>query len=245
MKTHYNFDDFIEGDCNRLARSFALDVADNPGSSLLNPLIICGEIGSGKTFLAQAIYNRIRQDNPVHKVKFMKITDFCSEFCNALKNNRKGNYFNAWQNQDTLILDDVCYLVGKSNTQEELARFLIDRYLYSQKHVVMTSSVFPDEYAKFEPRFASLLESAVTGILTNPSYETRLTIIRTGLESIGIQIAENVLEHLAAKISGTVRHFENVTISIIASASRMNKAVDIDLIDNILNKIQGEGRHHE
>ncbi|MCX6226673.1 MAG: DnaA/Hda family protein [Bacteroidia bacterium] len=235
-----NFDRFVEGDCNRLACSFGHTVANNPGGSLFNPLVICGEYGSGKSFLAQAIYNKIRSKNPKSKVWYLQSTTFCRVFCEAVRTNSTMGFTKAFCNQDTLILDNVCTLIGKSKTQELLAGFIIDQYLVSQKQVVLTSSIFPKEYGKFEPRFASMLQRGVTGFLTKPSYETRLLIIENLLKSLGIPLAGNVMERLALKIDKTIQELEGITVAVIASASLSKSTIDINFVESTLSKILRE-----
>lgn len=241
----YNFERFVEGDCNRLARSFALAVADNPGGSLLNPLVICAEPGSGKTFLAQAIYSQIRSKTPKNKVLYMSSATFCNLYCEAVRSNGMGSFSKTFCNQDSLIIDDVHNLAGRSKTQEVLARLIIDHYLVSHKQVVLTSSVFPKDYGRFEPRFASMLQSGVTGFLTNPSYETRLLVIENLLKSLGITIGDNVMEHLALKVDKTIRELEGLTVTIVAGASRMNCEIDVNFVDMALGKIFHGGQENE
>jgi len=239
------FDRFVEGDCNRLALAFGAAVADNPGGPLLNPLVICGKPGSGKSFLSQAIYNEIRSKNPGNSVLYMQSAALYAVFCEAVKTNNKMGFTKAFCNQDTLIIDNICYLVGKSKTQEVLARCIIGQYLSSHKQVVLTSSVFPKDYGKFEPGFASMLQSGVAGFITNPSYETRLLILKNLLKSVGMTMAENVMEYLALKVEKTIQELEGITLSVIASASMMKSTIDINLVDSILNKIPEGGLHNE
>lgn len=236
------FERFVEGDCNKLTRSLGLAAADNPGGSLFNPLVICAEPGSGKTFLAGAIYNEIRSKNPKSKVWYLQSTTFCRVFCEAVRTNSTMGFTKAFCNQDTLILDNVCTLVGKSKTQELLAGFIIDQYLVSQKQVVLTSSIFPKEYGKFEPRFASMLQRGVTGFLTKPSYETRLLIIENLLKSLGIPLAGKVMEHLALKIDKTIQELEGITVAVIASASLSKSMIDINFAESTLSKILQQGQ---
>jgi chromosomal replication initiator protein len=242
---YYNFGRFVEGDCNMLARSFGLAVADNPGGSLYNPLVICAESGSGKTCLAQAIYNEILSKNPGNNILYLKSETFCRLYVEAVKSNGMRNFSKTFCKHDSLIIDDVHNLIGRSKTQDVLARFIIDHFLVSYKQVVLTSSVFPKDYEKFEPRFASLLQSGVPGFLTNPSYETRLLIIENGLKSLGIQLATNVMEHLALKIDKTIRELEGITVAVIASASLSKSTIDINFVDSILSKILREGQQNE
>ncbi len=239
----YNFDTFIEGDCNRLARSAGHAVAKKPGVTSFNPLMVYGGVGLGKTHLAHAIGNEIKQNLPEKFVLYVSSEKFINQFISAVQNNEVQDFINFYLQVDILIIDDVQFFAGKEKTQEIF--FHIFNHLHqSGKQIIMTSDCPPRDLKGLEERLLSRFKWGLTADLQQPDFETRIAIIRTKMEADGIDIPEDVVEYLAYSVDTNVRELEGVMISLIAQSSLNRKEVDLELakqtLQNIVHDIETE-----
>jgi len=242
LNPNYVFDTFIEGDCNRLARSAGIAVAQKPGITSFNPLMIYGGVGLGKTHLVQAIGNDIKR-NTDRWVLYVSSEKFTNQFIEALKNNNIQDFTNYYLQVDLLILDDVQFLAGKEKTQEIF--FHIFNHLHqSGKQIVMTSDCPPRDLRGLEERLLSRFKWGLTTDLQQPDFETRMAIIQRKLQADGIEIPGNVLEYLAYSVDTNIRELEGVLISLIAHASLNKREIDLELakqtLKNIVHDIEAE-----
>ncbi len=239
----YTFDTYIEGDCNRLARSAGFAVAQKPGITSFNPLMLYGGVGLGKTHLVQAIGNEIKMNTSDKFVLYVSSEKFTNQFIEALKNNNVQEFTNFYLQVDILMIDDVQFLSGKEKTQEIF--FHIFNHLHqSGKQIIMTSDCPPKDLKGLQERLLSRFKWGLTADLQTPDFETRIAIIRRKTESDGIFIPENVVEYLAYSVDTNVRELEGVLISLIAHASLNRKEVDLELakqtLKNIVHDIETE-----
>src|SRR5690606_26555089 len=154
LNQHYTFDNFIEGECNRLARSAGFAVAGKPGGTSFNPLMLYGGVGLGKTHLAQAIGNEIKRAHPDKIVIYVSCEKFCQQFVDSLKNNSINDFVNFYLAIVVLIMDDVDYFAGKEKTHDIF--FHIFNHLHqSGKQVILTSDRAPEDLAGLEERLLS------------------------------------------------------------------------------------------
>jgi chromosomal replication initiator protein len=235
----YTFDKFIEGDCNRLGRAAGMAVANKPGLTAFNPLMIYGGVGLGKTHLIQAIGNQIKDSFPDKFVLYVSTEKFTNQFVNAIRNNSIEGFTNFYLQVDVLIIDDVQFLSGKEKTQETF--FNIFNHLHqSGKQIILSSDRAPRDLAGMEDRLLSRFKWGLTADLQQPDFETRIAIIQKKLQEDGIQIDFDVLEYLAHSIQTNVRELEGVIISLMAQASLTRKEIDLDLAKATLKSIVNE-----
>lgn len=243
LNPHYSFDSFIEGDCNRLARSAGLAVAERPGATSFNPLMVYGGVGLGKTHLVQAIGNEIKHGVHNKFVLYVTSENFTNQFIEALKANNVQGFSNFYLQVDVLIIDDVQFLSGKEKTQEIF--FHIFNHLHqSGKQIIMTSDCPPRELKGLQERLLSRFKWGLTADLQAPDLETRMAIIARKMENDGVYIPTSVVEYIANSVDTNMRELEGVLISLLAHASLNRKDIDLDLakatLKNIVQDIETE-----
>ncbi|MBL7899754.1 MAG: chromosomal replication initiator protein DnaA, partial [Crocinitomicaceae bacterium] len=191
----YSFDNFIEGDCNRLARSAAYAVANKPGGTAFNPLLIYGGVGLGKTHLAHAIGIGIKNQFPNKTVLFTQAETFTRQFIDSIKNNTTNDFINFYKLMDVLIIDDVEFFAGKEKTQD--AFFHIFNHLHqSGKQIVLTADKAPVEMKGIEQRLLSRFKWGLSADVQPPGLETRIAILQRKIYGNGVEITDDVLEYL-------------------------------------------------
>jgi chromosomal replication initiator protein len=239
----YTFNTYIEGDCNRLARSAGFAVATKPGITSFNPLMVYGGVGLGKTHLVQAIGNEIKNGPEDKFVLYVSSEKFVNQFMDSIKDGNVKSFTNFYMQVDVLIIDDIQFLAGKDRTQEMF--FHIFNHLHqNKKQIIMTSDCPPKDLKGLEERLLSRFKWGLTADLQMPDFETRVAIIKRKMQSEGIYIPNDVIEYLAYTIDTNVRELEGVMISLLAHAS-LNR-VDIDLalakaiMKNIVKDIETE-----
>ncbi|MEQ8927357.1 MAG: chromosomal replication initiator protein DnaA [Fulvivirga sp.] len=243
LNPNYTFDTYIEGDCNRLARSAGFAVAQKPGITSFNPLMLYGGVGLGKTHLVQAIGNEIKGNLEDRFVLYVSSEKFTNQFIEAVKSNNIQEYQNFYMQVDVLIIDDVQFLAGKERTQEIF--FHIFNHLHQAgKQIIMTSDCPPRDLKGLEERLLSRFKWGLTADLQQPDYETRVAIIQRKMQADGIHIPDNVIEYLAYSVDTNVRELEGVLISLIAHASLSRVELDLELakqtLKNIVHDIETE-----
>ena len=243
LNPNYDFENYIEGDCNRLARSAGIAVAEKPGVTSFNPLMVYGGVGLGKTHLIQSIGNKIRRDDKRHFVLYVSSEKFTTQFTDAIKNNSIQSFTNFYLQVDTLIIDDVQFFSGKEKTQEMF--FHIFNHLHqSGKQIIMSSDRPPRDLKDLQDRLLSRFKWGLTADLQMPDFETRIAIISRKMQSDGIYIPEDVVEYLAYSVDTNVRELEGVLISLIAHATLNKTEISLELakqtLKNIVHDIESE-----
>ncbi len=230
------FSSFIEGDCNRLARSAGMAVAINPGNNPFNPLYIYGDSGLGKTHVVQAIGHEIRERHPELRVLYVSMNKFQAQFQRAYLSEKKGelnDFINFYQMIDVLIIDDIQELSGKPGTQNVF--FNIFNHLHlSGKQLILTSDKPPVELKDIEERLLTRFKWGLTTCIQSPDYETKVKIIRAKIEKLNVTISDEVVAYLAENISANVREIEGALSSLIANASFMGRRITTSLAKEIL-----------
>jgi chromosomal replication initiator protein len=239
LNATYRFDNFVEGDCNRLARSAGVAVAKKPGVTSFNPLMLYGGVGVGKTHLVQAIGNEIKKNLPDKIVLYVDQNDFTSQFLNALQNHKIQEFQNYYLQVDLLILDDVQFLAGREKTQEMFFH-IFNQLHQSGKQIIMTSDCPPRDLKGFQERLLSRFKWGLTADLQEPDFETKLAIIHNKMKSDGIEIPTDVAEYLALSVDTNLRDMEGVLNSLIFHATLLKKEIDLDLAKEVLKNIVKE-----
>lgn len=236
LKSDNTFDNFIEGECNRLARSAGYAVAQKPGGTAFNPLMLYGNSGLGKTHLAQAIGIEVKERFPEKIVLYVNANKFFIQFSEATRNNSRNDFLHFYQMIDVLIIDDVQEFAGKEKTQETF--FHIFNHLHqSGKQLILTSDKSPIELKGMEQRLLSRFKWGLTADLQVPDFETRMNILRKKIYKDGIVISEEVLEYIASHINSNVRELEGALISLLAQATLNKKEITLDLAIKMINKL--------
>ena len=233
LNVNYTFDNHIEGECNRLARSAGMAVAVTPGNNAFNPLYIYGDSGLGKTHIVQAIGHEVRQRHPELQVLYVSMNKFQAQFQTAYKNGEITDFIQFYQMVDVLIIDDIQELTGKTGTQN--AFFNIFNHLQlAGKQLILTSDKPPVELKDIEQRLLTRFKWGLSAYLSVPDYETKLKIIRAKAKRLGAVIPEDVVVYLAENISANVREIEGALSSLIANASFLGRKITISLAKDIL-----------
>lgn len=243
LNPHYLFDNFVEGDCNRLARSAGVAITKNPGTSSFNPLMLYSAVGLGKTHLVQSIGNAIKEKHKDKVVLYVSSEKFTSQFIESSYNNRIQDFANFYMQVDVLIIDDVQFLAGKEKTQEVF--FTIFNHLHqNKKQVIMTSDCPPKDLKGMQERLISRFKWGLTADLQQPDLETRKAIINRKLQHENIEISESVIEYLAYSVDTNVRELEGVIVSLIGQSVLNQKEIDLELakqtLQNIVKNIESE-----
>ena len=231
----YSFDSFIEGDCNRLARSAGFAVAERPGETSFNPLFIYSNVGLGKTHLAHAVGIQVKNKYPDKIVLYVSTEQFIAQFIDSVRNNNQNDFIHFYQMIDVLIIDDIQFLSGKEKTQDVF--FHIFNHLHQRdKQIVLTSDRAPIDMKGIEPRLLSRFKWGLAADLQTPDFETRIAILQKKLYKDGIKIPNDVVDYLAYSITTNVRELEGALISILAQSSLNKKSITIDLAKQMIDK---------
>ena len=231
-----SFDNFIEGECNRLARSAGYAVAKNPGGTAFNPLLVYGDSGLGKTHLAQAIGIEVKELFPEKTVLYVNANKFQTQFVDAIRNNNKNDFLHFYQMIDVLIIDDVHEFAGKEKTQDTF--FHIFNHLHqSGKQLILTSDKPPVELQGMESRLLSRFKWGLSADVQIPDFETRMAILKKKTYNDGIDLPEEVLEYIATHISDNIRELEGALISLLAQSTLNKKEITLELTKEMIDKL--------
>lgn len=236
LKPENTFENFVEGECNRLARSAGYAVAQNPGGTAFNPLMIYGNSGLGKTHLAQAIGIEAKERFPDKVVLYVNANKFQTQFTESTRNNNRNDFLNFYQMIDILILDDVHEFAGKEKTQETF--FHIFNHLHQTgRQLILTSDKPPIELKGMEQRLLSRFKWGLTADLTIPDFDTRMEILKRKVYKDGIVLSNEVLEYIASHITNNIRELEGALVSLLAQSMLNKKEVTLDLASKLVNKL--------
>lgn len=229
----YTFDNFVEGDCNRLARAAGFAVAKKPGATAFNPLFLYGGIGIGKSHLLQAIGNYIKEITPSKTVLYLQADKFINQFIESAKNNTTSEFMNFYNLIDVLLVDDIQYFSGKEKSQEIF--FNIFNHLHNNgKQIVITSDRAPKDMDGIQERLLSRLKWGLMTEMTLPDFDTRHTILEKKIYADGVTMPKEVVEYVAYNINTNIRDLEGAMIALLAQASLIKKEIDLDLAKKII-----------
>lgn len=232
----YTFENFIRGENNQLATSAAMAVADNPGKTRYNPLVIYGPTGLGKTHLVQAIGNRVLQRNRNAKVLFTNSEKFTMEYINAIQTNKLADFTNFYRSVDVLIVDDIQFLGGKERTQDMFFH-TFNALHQAGKQLVLTSDKQPKDLADVDERLISRFQWGLTADIQPPDFETRMAILQQKSMEEGMDMPGDVLEYVARHVTSSVRELEGCLISVLAKVSLDNRELTLDLAKEVVRGV--------
>ncbi|MFO7830000.1 MAG: chromosomal replication initiator protein DnaA [Bacteroidales bacterium] len=231
-----SFTNFVEGECNRLARSAGNAVGDNPGGTAFNPLFIYGDSGLGKTHLSQAIGIKVKEKFPEKTVLYVNANKFQTQFVESVRNNNKNDFLHFYQMIDLLIIDDVHEFAGKEKTQDIF--FHIFNHLHqSGKQLILTSDKAPVEMQGMEQRLLSRFKWGLSADLQSPDYETRIAILKQKIYHDGIDISDEVIDYIASHITVNIRELEGALISLLAQSTLNRKEITLELAKMMIDRL--------
>jgi chromosomal replication initiator protein len=235
LNPNYSFENFLEGDSNRLARSAGLAVAAKPGGTSFNPLLIFGGVGLGKTHLAHAIGVDIKDKYPEKTVLYISAEKFTQQYIDSVKKNNRNDFIHFYQLIDVLIIDDVQFLSGKTGTQDVF--FHIFNHLHQNgKQVILTSDKAPVDMQDIEQRLLSRFKWGLSAELQSPNFETRVSILKNKLYRDGVEMPDDIIDYIAKNIKSNVRELEGAIISLIAQSSFNKKEITLELAKQVVEK---------
>jgi len=225
LNPKYTFDTFVIGESNRFAHAAAIAIAEEPGQAY-NPLFIHGDSGLGKTHLLHAIGHYVHDYHPKLRVRYVSSEEFTNDFVNSIRDDRAATFQRRYRDDvDVLLIDDIQFLQGKEQTQEEF--FHTFNALHSTgKQIVLTSDQPPEKLTTFADRMRSRFKSGLTTDVHPPELETRIAILRKKANAERMDIGDDVLELIASKISTNIRELEGALIRVAAYASLQKEPVD-------------------
>ena len=235
LNENYSFDNFIEGSCNRLARSAGMAVAENPGKTAFNPLFIYSPTGLGKTHLCHAIGLETKKHHPNLVVLYINSEQFIQQFMTSCKDKTRNDFVRFYQMIDVLIIDDIQFLSGKAKTQD--AFFHIFNHLQQNgKQLIFTCDKSPIELKDMEPRLLSRFKWGLSADLQSPDVETRIKILKRKAANDGIELPNEVVDYVASRVKTNIREMEGLFISLIAQSSLNKKAITLDLARQLIER---------
>jgi len=239
LHNRYIFDNFIEGNGNQFAKAAAISVAENPGQTPFNPLLIYSSPGLGKTHLIQAIGNKIMQTKPSLRVVYITSEQFMHYFIRSIQQNKSSEFANSYRNVDMLLLDDVQFFQSKQQTQEQFFHLFND--LYQQgKQIVLTTDKHPTELIGLKERLISRFQSGLIVDIQSADLETRIAILLKEAQEGGLEIPYNIVEFIATSIKGDIRAMKGALIRLLAISSLKRIDINMDLAKQVLEDILGK-----
>ncbi len=235
LNPNYNFDSFLEGDSNRLARNAGLAIANKPGGTAFNPFMIYGGVGLGKTHLAHAIGVEIKEKFPNKTVLYISAEVFTQQYVDSVHKKNTTDFIYFYQLIDVLIVDDIQFLSGKPKTQDVF--FHIFNHLHQNgKQVILTSDKAPVDMQEIEQRLLSRFKWGLSAEIQHPDFETRVGIVKNILYRDGVEMPENVIEFVAKNVKTNIRELEGAIISLIAQSSFNKREVNVELAKSVIEK---------
>lgn len=231
----YSFNNFFEGESNRLARTAAEAVAKNPAKTAFNPLFVHGNSGVGKTHLCHAIGARVQEFYPEKKVLYLSAHLFKVQFTDARRFNTINDFINFYQGIDVLIIDDIQELSGLEKTQNTF--FHIFNHLHqNNKQLVMTSDCAPTDMQGMEERLLTRFRWGLTASLERPDKELRKKILKHKVLVDGLSISDDVIDYIAENVTDNVRDLEGIIVSLMAHSIINNRDIDLNLARRVMDQ---------
>ncbi|HEX8322426.1 MAG TPA: chromosomal replication initiator protein DnaA [Tepidisphaeraceae bacterium] len=232
LNPDYAFDTFITGPCNRLAHAASVAVSEQPGKAY-NPLFIHGHVGLGKTHLLQATCQTLLERNPDAQILYLSCDSFINQFMNAIENNQMNDFRHRYRHVDVIVIDDIHFLGGRERIQEEF--FHTFNTLYQQhKQIILSADCPPSEIPELEERLTSRFNWGLVARVDKPCYETRVAILRRKARLRAIELPEDVVCYVAAKIENNTRELEGAITKLQGLSLLTGGKIDLELAKGAL-----------
>ncbi|MHB1084725.1 MAG: chromosomal replication initiator protein DnaA [Thiobacillus sp.] len=231
----FNFDNFVSGRANQLARAAALQIANNPGVAY-NPLFVYGGVGMGKTHLLQAIGNTVRQANPDARISYIHANDYVDDVVKAYLNKQFDDLKRRYMSLDLLLIDDIQFLAKKDRTQEEFF-YVFNSLIENKKQIVITCDTFPKEISGLDDRLKSRFAWGLTVAVEPPELEMRVAILLAKAQAENTKLDENVAFFIAKQVRSNVRELEGALKRVIAFSRFHEKPITLELVKEALRDL--------
>lgn len=236
LNSRYTFEHFVEGKGNQFAKAATLAVAEKPGKTSFNPLVLYSGVGLGKTHLLQAIGNFAKENGTAKRIRYVSSEKFTIDFINAIQNNRTSEFSQIYRTVDLLLVDDIQFLLSKERTQEEF--FHTFNTLHQKgKQIVLTSDRPPKELVGLEERLISRFQWGLVAEIQPPDLETRIAILQQKAEYDGVVLPVEIIEFIATNIKSNIRELEGALIKLLAYSSLKGMDISLELAKMALNDI--------
>ncbi len=236
LNPKYSFHNFVVGPSNQLAHAASVAVGSSPGKRY-NPLFIYGGVGLGKTHLMNAMGHRILQDNPSATILYLSAERFTNEFIWSLQNHRISDFRARYrENCDVLLMDDIQFLAGRDQTQEEFFHTFNALY-HSDKQIVVTSDVYPQQISAMEERLISRFQSGMVADIQPPEVDTRVAILKKKAEAEQIALLDEVAHFIAQVVKSNVRELEGTLLRLAVKAELLGRPIDLELAKESLRGV--------
>ena len=243
LNPKYTFETFVIGSSNRFPHAAAVAVAEAPGKAY-NPLLVYGDSGLGKTHLLHAIGHYVRSLYTNAKVRYVSSEEFTNEFINSIRDDRQDRFKRRYRDVDVLLIDDIQFLEGKTQTQEEFFH-TFNTLHNANKQIVLTSDRAPKRLEALEDRLRNRFEWGLITDIQLPDLETRIAILRKKAAMDRLTAPPDVLEFIASKIQTNIRELEGALIRVTAFANLNRQEVDMSLAEIVLKDLIPEGAEPE
>ena len=238
LNIKYTFETFIVGKGSELAHAAAQASANRPGEAY-NPLFIYGGVGLGKTHLPQAIGHKMLENNPQTKILYVSSEKFTNEFVMSVKEGRAKEFKDRYRNVDLLLIDDIQFIGGKEQTQEEF--FHTFNELHQQgKQVVLSSDRPPKAIPALEDRLRSRFEWGMIADIAAPDLETRVAILKAKAQEKKFNLADDLIQLVAATVQSNIRELEGALNKIIAYHELKNSEPTKESIKSVLSSFEAQ-----
>ena len=236
LDPRFTFDSFVVGKPNEFAHACAGRVSDRPNSPGFNPLFLYGGVGLGKTHLMHAIAWSIRGHEAARSVAYMSAEKFMYRFIAALRSQSTMEFKETLRSVDVLMIDDLQFLIGKDNTQEEFFH-TFNALVDAGKQIVVSADKSPSDLSGLEDRLRTRLGCGMVADIHATTYELRLSILEAKAAAAGVPVPPKVLEFLAHKITSNVRELEGALNRLIAHANLFGRPVTLESAQEVLHDI--------
>ena len=241
LNPSYTFDNFLEGEANRLSRSVGLNISENPGRGSFNPFFLYGPSGVGKTHLANAIGVRTKQLHPEMRVLFVSAHVFKTQYTESVRKNTQNDFINFYQTIDVLIIDDIQEI---TTAKTQLAFFHIFNHLQqNNRQIVITCDRPPVLFEGIEERMLTRFKWGMVAEMERPDVKLRRDILRSKIKRDGLTFPENVISFIAKNVESSVRELEGIVNSIMAYSVVDNCDIDLALAERVVARAE-IGRAH-
>ena len=231
LLSKFRFENFIVGSSNQLAYSAAVAVSEMPGDEY-NPLFLYGGVGLGKTHLMNAIGNEAIENSPDYKILYVTCEQFMNELLKCIEQRTTEKFRSKYRELDFLLIDDIQFIAGKTQTQEEFFH-TFNELLFNGKQIVITSDSPPNEIKQLEDRLVSRFQAGLTVDLQQPAFETRVAILRDKARALNFDVPDEILQYIAQNIKSNIRELEG-TLNRFQAYSKLSGELTLDIAEELI-----------